>query len=278
MTQSSGKWLIRSAIFTIAFILIVSVVGIIGIQQQFILSGLEAPSFGTIMRMLSGQLTLIALPIILIRIAILFAIGMFVFMPRKPLDRESFFAVYWTFWIWSMTMMAVVMLTPESAYDRYSAALILLPLFIMLAATIGMFVSIISFSRKIGIPKSVLLLSFPFGLSIYSYTGYFLPFKSNEQTVMLKYNWYRRFVEFMLYNNKGQIILAAVMVACVAAIPWPSELFMISFFAVLYFWKGKNWLAGNIKRLSWISAIVNLSMFAYIIFFFKAFTQAGILM
>jgi hypothetical protein len=138
----------------------------------------------------------------------------------------------------------------------------------MIFGIIGVFAGVVCYARKSGVSKLAVFLSFPFGADLYSYAGYFLPDSGKDKTLAIKYKWYGRFLNYMLNEKYGQLILAAIALLLVALSWSPWNLMMAAIFGGLYFWRGKHWMMQNIKMLSWVAVLLNLSACATIAYTF----------
>ena len=288
MQQGLSKWFVRSALFLIASFAFILFTGVVGLQSEFVHAGAVPPTFWqttNIILTLASQrpLTIIAIAVIL------FAIGMFMFMPRRYLDKTGFAALYIPFTILLLAMTSGFMLI--SKYERAlfadpSIALTALGLVLglLLIMFTGLVASVVCYARKIGISKTGLLFSFPFGFTIYELFGLFLPTGDKDKVIKIHSEWYRKSIDFLLNVKKGQIILAAVFLLLPFASYSPTTpiityipgLTIIAIFAALYFKVGTKWLCDNTKKMPILAIAENAASIAIFHYAFQAIAAAQV--
>lgn len=265
IAQGIGKWMMRAGLFLVLLILALVLFGGIATQMQFVEKGFSAPGFFEMVKMTIDILghAFAAKPMTSITILIIaYAIGMFAFMPRKYLDKTSFVSAMWTFAAWITVFGFAVYLSDRYLPGSIKSIAGLSLAVLMLIAGIGFLASITCYARKIGVSKLAVLLSMPFGWSFFEYSGYFLPADDKNRTIVIKYNWYKRFVGFMLDTHPGQIIIATAALALLASRPSMWNAFIMVFFGGLYLWKKKEWMIASMRGLSWVVAAFNIAMCA----------------
>jgi hypothetical protein len=256
LKQGIAAWAARAGLFLIVICVMVLFLGALGIIMQLLENGIAPPSVWKIIHALcAGALQR---PLLLITAALsIFAVGLFAFAPRKPLDRTSFAAALFSFTFWA----AVFVGGPHLLGGTHRDA-VLFPLAVLaMIAVIGIIAAIVCHARSRGVSKAAVLLSAPFGLPFFEYAGLFLPDVGKEKAIAIKFKWYEKLVGFLMKEKAGQIILAVLAVLpAVMGTYW--ELLLIALFAALYFLRGREWVAGNIVRLSWIAAAFNIAAIA----------------
>ena len=180
--------------------------------------------------------------------------GLFLFMPRRYLDRESFVAVLWRFMVLFVVFASMVYVAIKHGFVPWG---ILLFAILAVISAGGIVAAITCFARKIGVSKIATLLNFPIGISFLEYVGYFLPIK-NDSVIAIKYSWYKKLISFFLNTKNGQLLLSFIVLVFVVIAPTLWEVMFILFFGILYFWKQQKWMIQNIKKLTWVSAIMNV--------------------
>jgi hypothetical protein len=274
--QGLGLWFARAGLFVVAMLAAILSAGALGVQVEFLMTGGAAPSFwsavGMILEM-EAQKPVEAFAFI----AILYAIGMFVFMPRKYLDKTSFVATLFTFTFW--TIIFFIGIYTANNYLQSSYLLLALAVLLQLGI-VGLFASIACYARKMGVSRTAAFLSFPFAWAFFEYSGLFLPGKSKDRMIALKYKWYERFISFLLNSKRGQLILAAVIVAAMLlsgifyGAPWEAAVLLL--FGLFYFWKKSDWMAKNIARLAWAPVVVNIATISLLVYFFEDLLMAAL--
>ena len=200
----------------------------------------------------------------LITVVVLYVMGVFMFMPRKTLDRESFVAATWTSTFWMAIFGSIIMFLH---YNNIQTRLVFVVAILTLMSLTGIFAAATGFVRKIGLSRILTLAMFPFGITFIGFCGYFLPFKSNDKTIVVKYKWYQKLIDFALNTINGKISLMIIILlfSMISASPW--ELFMVAFFGGLYAWKKSGWMLANIKNLAVTIAIMNISIISALAYF-----------
>ncbi|MDR2269240.1 MAG: hypothetical protein LBD94_03595 [Rickettsiales bacterium] len=264
--QGWGKWLLRAGLFTIGLLVFAAAFSVLVMQISLLESGAEVPSFLTILKMIV-LLSLEAPLKTALLIFIIFAFGMFAFMPRKHLDKTSFVATLWTFMAWTIIVGIITYILNQNEV-KFALDFLALPLAALIIFFLaGVLASIVCYARKIGASPLSILLSVPFGLSFYEYAGYFLPDSGKDKVIVIKYRWYERFLKFMLDTIQGQGLLVIAMLLLLLIQPYPWEVIIIILFGGLYFWRKKEWMIENIKCLSWIVAAINIAICSGVIYF-----------
>ena len=281
LTQGWKKWLLRAGLFAVAFLVAVFFLGVVGIQAEFASAGAVVPTF----RQTAEIVAALALQqpfSVLVFAAALYAIGMFLFMPRRYLDKTGFAALYIPFTLLCFVMTFALLLAAKYEREFQNPAIMLsICMGLMLAVFAGMVASVVCYARKNGISRTALFLSFPFGLTFYELAGLFLPSKDKDRIITIKANWYRALIDFLLFTKNGQIILAAGYLAMFSVSYSPNApfatflpgLIMVALFAALYFGK-TQWLSNNMKKMSWLAVIENAASFAIFYYFFQAVAGA----
>ena len=268
--QGIWKWCLRAGLFAAAFWTLTLCFSVTGLQERFVEAGLSAPSFWTAAGIVAEATLAKWLEMILLAVAVYFAVGMFMFMPRQRLDRHSFFAALLTFLSWGIVSAALITLVREflMGLSDYVFPFVTLPLAVLAFITIiAVFAAVACWGKKIGVSAAALLLSFPFGWSLFEWMGFFLPFKDGGRAIRIKYNWYGKLVDFLLDDKRGQMLMAFVIIAIFAISPTPWEAFMIVFFGGLYFWKKPSWMIGRVGMLSWVAATLNVAAIAFSVYY-----------
>ncbi|MDR3208570.1 MAG: hypothetical protein LBT45_01840 [Rickettsiales bacterium] len=262
MEQGWGKWALRAGLFVLGCVAVMILFGAMGFRTQFASAGLPVPSLFAAIEKVMSELARAAgeSPLrTILSLLVIYSIGMFIFMPRKFLDKTGFIAVTWTSSAWFFATFGAMLLA-----DKYmnGSNLEIIPTILVLITSVACTAGIVCYARKHGVSKLATFLSFPFGFALHIYSGHFLPAKDKEQTLEIKYNWYRRLIDFGLNTRNGQMLLAFIFLAMFAINPSPWEAFLIVFFGGLYFWKGKTWMLANLPKLSWAAVAMNIAIIA----------------
>ena len=276
--QGWGRWCLRAGLFMAAFWVLTLGISVLELQARFAEAGLGAVPFWTAAGIVFDATLSKLVSTILLTCAVYFAVGMFAFMPRRRLDRHSFFAAILTFLSWGLVSAGLITLAKEHLLELsdYVFPLVILPLAVLaFISIVAVFAAVACWAKKINVSGAALFLSFPFGWSLFEWTGFFLPFKDGSRAIQIKYNWYKKLVDFMLDNVQGQILMALVIVAIFGISPSPWEAFMIVFFGGLYFWKKPAWLQTQVAMLSWVAAALNIAAIAGSIYYANVLMTAA---
>lgn len=276
-TQGCAKWHIRSALFTLVILAFIFFIGTIGLMDEIAAAtqgGVQSQFWDTA----GFMLTLVGRQIFgfIITTAIIYLIGIFIFMPRKYLGRRDFMSIFLTY-MFLLILSLVIFFTalhavkPVSEYQ--SLVQVILILYVpILAFAIGFIVALVCYAKKLNVSGLRLLLSFPIGWSIYEYSALFLPTSDKDKTIAIKYKWYERFINFLLNTVKGQLcILAFLLASIISTLAFGKtplyEIVIFAVFGILYFAIGKNKLAQNTNLLSTIAVLLNLAILVMFIAF-----------
>jgi hypothetical protein len=258
MSQGKKKWIARSFFFVIGLMLLTILFGTVSMMSEMAKGGMDVPSFFAVAK----QLTLIVYSTMLINpiayvaaFMIMFVFGMFLFMPRHYLDKQSFIAVFFTSILWATISASAGFMGMKLHIPQFAMMIIVMGIILSISSVVA---SIVCFARKLGTSRLLTLLMFPFSATFFEFTGYFLPVQGKENVIKIKYNWYKRFISFLLDTKKGQLSMAIVTLLVAAISPTPWELFIIAFFGSLYLLRGPEWMAKNLNRLTVISAGANI--------------------
>jgi len=188
-------------------------------------------------------------------LALLYCAGLFAFLPRKYLDRQSWAATSWA-------MLAGVIAVGGIAYliGGQNLGLLIYPVMLLIFIfSAGYLAAITCFARQAGFSRLQAFLHMPFGISFTAYIGYFLPSKK-AQVLEIKQNWYQKFITFLLNDNIGQVILAAVLTALLFLMfTWPEFILAVLVLAIYIVNRLKSgWANKNMKFLAWIAVAANL--------------------
>jgi hypothetical protein len=271
--QSLKSWLVNAGIFTGVVLLGAFFMSVVGFRFEFMSAGAIPPpsvwETAKIVVMLAGQ----QLFEVILSAAVIFLIGMFAVMPRKPLDRKSFVAILWTS-LFLIVVLGGLMwavqkyinvdgLDPAGSLAACATALSFGLLIAVAVTLFAFFACVACFARGMGVSKAMIALGFPLGWSLYEYAGHFVR-DGRPQVVKIKYNWYARLIEFFLNTTKGQIILwlvaAGLLVMNIFQQKW--SFFIPVFFAAFYFWRGGAWVAKKIRAMSVAAIAYNLILVA----------------
>ena len=264
MAQGWKGWLLRSAGFAAAFFAFIIAVGIIGIKAQLVLAGLPVVPASVALSVLWDSVVQ-NIGQWIVAFSAVYAVGMFAMMPRRALDRRGFVALLFFFLFWMALAGAAAWTMNEYAVE---IGLILWPLAaLILAAIIGLFGAIVGYARAVGASRWQSLLAFPFGLALFEYAALFTKAAEGNNSIALKSKWFLRLRDFLLDDIRGQIVLAALIVLmAVFGSAW--ELFLITFFSVIYFWRGAAFIAANLPRLAWVAVAFNIAVVGFIAWMF----------
>ncbi|MDR1027039.1 MAG: hypothetical protein LBL46_01340 [Rickettsiales bacterium] len=265
MSQGWKGWLGRAAGFLAVFVVFLVAVGIIGINVQLALAGLPPVPTATALAVLWESM-LENLPAWIGAAAAIYAFGMFAMMPRRSLDRRGFVALLFFFAFWmSVAAAAAWCLSEYAKYSDWAWPFAVL----VVIAVVGMIAALARFSVAAGANKLQTLLMFPFGYALFQYGALFTGAAEGNKSIALKSKWFPKLRDFLLDDMRGQAALAAIIVAmAVLGSAW--ELFLIAFFAVIYFWRGPKVIVAALPKLAWVAVGFNIAVAGFIAFLFGA--------
>jgi hypothetical protein len=120
-------------------------------------------------------------------------------------------------------------------------------------------VSTARFASALKVSNAALLLSFPFGFSLYALIGYFMPVRdAGETEISVQYKWYGRLINFLSGTRGGLVLLGLFQLSVLCLISLPGSWILAIVFAILWATVGAAGILRNVKSLSWLAVAVNL--------------------
>ena len=270
--QGWRRWCVYAGLFACAVWAATMAGGANGLQAKFSGMGMNVSFWEALNVVLAAALEDWA-GMIVAGGAAYFAAGMFIFMPRRTLDRHGFFAAVATFLFWAV----LGGVTFRLAAGEPAKPLIFIPaIAVMFFSAVAMLAATARRAKKIGTKPIALFLSFPFGWTLFEWAGFFLPTPDESPDISIRYNWFRKFVGFMMDDFRGQILLALVVLAMFARSPSPWEAFMLVFFGGLYFWKKPAWMIKRAQMLSRAAVVVNILAVSFSAYYISAMPAGGL--
>lgn len=270
------KYSYRIATFVFGVIISASILGALSMNLQLAVNPEFAamnPSIDFWSRLsmfptfLLGLITINPLAFIMM-ILILTLLGAFAFMPRQNLSRKSFLAISWTMTAW-LSIASILIF----AFKQISLPILAIVTAIMFISIVTMYSAIVNFANGLKIQKWKIILAFPFGYSFYKLIGYFLPVQKSGTELKIKYNWYNKFIDFLITQKLGIAFLIAFEVSSLTIFPYPWSIFISGAFLVGVLMLGVKNMINKIPTLAWIPVITNIVILISGIVVFEFFPQ-----
>ncbi|MDR2770399.1 MAG: hypothetical protein LBB08_03055 [Rickettsiales bacterium] len=258
MRQGLCSWLARAALATLGFAAASLLVLALLMLADAVRSGAPALSFwSAVSAIASAFATFNGFLFLAFTGIAAFLLSMFAFMPRKALDKTGAVAAMWLYLAVFLASCAAASVTQD--YPWWIAGSLIILMFLGAAGNVAAYAC---YAGRLGIRKSAVFLAFPCGFAMIQYAAFFLPDPQKDKTIAVKSKWYRNFLEFMLHDKIGQIMIAVFCVGFVAWRPMLCGLFLAALFGSLYFWRGKDWCIKNIRTMMWAAVIANIATLA----------------